>query len=152
MIKSWVSTIGGLSGRGNRLRHPTSAVPRTSGLADVFAEFGALAYEGPFSPLEAFWLLFFSMWGHFCYVFLLMGGLFSPCGQGGGAFKFAASFTYGELSWGLCPYENFCGRPWVNVYCIETMCNIIIVMINFIVILLLICYCHCYCQFYFHRT
>ena len=38
--------VRGLNGRGNRLCHPTSAVPRTSGLADVFGRGGLVNNVG----------------------------------------------------------------------------------------------------------
>ena len=46
---------GGLIGRRNRLRHPTSAVPRTSGLADVHIKitfFNQLSYCNIMEPLN----------------------------------------------------------------------------------------------------
>ena len=52
------------------------------GLFALFFHVGAFLprlslYGGPFSLFKVFLLLFSSMWGPFCYLFLLMGDLFS---------------------------------------------------------------------------
>ena len=57
--------------------------------------------------LGAFLLLFLHIWGLFRYVFLIFGGLFTM----GGLF----TLWWGPF-FGLSPlpYENFCGRPWLQ--------------------------------------
>ena len=55
--------------------------------------------------LGAFLLLFLHIWGPFCYVFLIFGGLFTM----GGLF----TSWWGPFL-GLPPYENFYGRPWLQ--------------------------------------